>query len=64
MVYFVYKGVWYIIGLVNFEVFKYDIIYNIFIDNFGVFIFFIFFVEGNGDDDCIGNFIFVCFVNL
>lgn len=64
MAYSAYKGVRYITGLVNSEVFKHDITYSTPIDNTGVLIPLTGLAEGNGDDDRTGNSIFVRSVNL
>lgn len=64
MAYSAYKGVRYITGLVNSEVFKHDINYSTPIDNTGVLIPLTGLAEGNGDDDRTGNSIFVRSVNL
>lgn len=58
------KGVNYIRGLVNSEVFKHDITYNTPIVDTGVLIPLTGLAEGNGDDDRTGNSIFVRSVNL
>lgn len=58
------KGVNYIRGLVNSEVFKHDIVYNTIITNSGVLVPLTSLAEGNGDDDRTGNSIFVRSVNL
>lgn len=64
MAYSAYKGVRYITGLVNSEVFKHDITYSTPIDNTGVLIPLTSLAEGNGDDDRTGNSIFVRSVNI
>lgn len=58
------KGVNYIRGLVNSELYKHDVLYNTPITNTGVLVPLTGLAEGNGDDDRTGNSIFVRYVNL